>query len=43
MLPEEEELDILTEFLVQFSFHKVKGIPMNHTNENEMINQYKNH
>jgi hypothetical protein len=28
MLPEEESLDILTEFRVQFSFHKVKGIPI---------------
>src|SRR5271170_2325103 len=28
MLPQEESLDILTEFLIQFGYHKVKGIPI---------------
>jgi hypothetical protein len=29
MLPQEESLDILTEFLIQFEYHKVKlGIPL---------------
>jgi hypothetical protein len=28
MLPQEESLDILTEFLLQFGCHKVKGIPL---------------
>jgi hypothetical protein len=28
MLAQEESLDILTEFLIQFGYHKVKGIPM---------------
>jgi hypothetical protein len=28
MLPQEESLDILTEFLIQFDYHKVKGIPI---------------
>jgi hypothetical protein len=28
MLPQEESLDILTEFLLQFGYHKVKGIPI---------------
>ncbi len=37
MLPQEESLNILTEFLVQFGYYKVKGIPINHANENEMI------
>ncbi len=27
MLPQEESLNILTEFLVHFGYHKVKGIP----------------
>jgi hypothetical protein len=27
MLPQEESLDILTEFLIQFGYHKVKDIP----------------
>jgi hypothetical protein len=29
MLPQEESLDILTEILLQFGYHKVKGIPLN--------------
>jgi hypothetical protein len=28
MLPQEESLDVLTEFLLQFVYHKVKGIPI---------------
>jgi hypothetical protein len=28
MLPQEESLDILTEFLLDFGYHKVKGIPI---------------
>jgi hypothetical protein len=28
MLPQEESLDILTEFLLQYGYHKVKGIPI---------------
>jgi hypothetical protein len=28
MLPQEESLDILTEFLIEFGYHKVKGIPI---------------
>jgi hypothetical protein len=28
MLAQEESLDILTEFLIQFGYHKVKGIPI---------------
>jgi hypothetical protein len=28
MLPQEESLNILTEFLVQFNYYKVKGIPI---------------
>jgi hypothetical protein len=28
MLPQEESLNILTEFLVQYGYHKVKGIPI---------------
>ncbi len=28
MLPQEESLDILTEFLLQIAYHKVKGIPL---------------
>jgi hypothetical protein len=28
MLPQEESMDILTEFLVEFGYHKVKGIPL---------------
>jgi hypothetical protein len=28
MLPEEESLDILTEFLLQHGYHKVKDIPI---------------
>jgi hypothetical protein len=28
MLPQEESLDILTEFLLQFDYRKVKGIPI---------------
>jgi hypothetical protein len=28
MLPQEESLDILTEFLLQFGYRKVKGIPI---------------
>lgn len=28
MLPQEESLDILTEFLLQHGYHKVKGIPI---------------
>jgi hypothetical protein len=28
MLPQEESLDILTEFLLHFGYHKVKGIPI---------------
>ncbi len=28
MLPQEESLDILTEFLIQFDHHKVKRIPI---------------
>jgi hypothetical protein len=28
MLPQEESLDVLTEFLFQFGYHKVKGIPL---------------
>lgn len=28
MLPQQESLDILTEFLLQFSYYKVKGIPI---------------
>jgi hypothetical protein len=28
MLPQEEALDILTEFLLQFNYRKVKGIPI---------------
>ncbi len=39
MLPQVESLNILTEFLVHFGYHKVRGVPMNHANENEMINQ----
>jgi hypothetical protein len=39
MLPQEESLDILTEFVLHFGYHKVKGIPMNYANENGMINQ----
>jgi hypothetical protein len=28
MLPQEESLDILTEFLLQFGYHKVRGVPI---------------
>ena len=28
MLPQEESLDILTEFLLQHGYHKVQGVPM---------------
>jgi hypothetical protein len=28
MLPQEESLDIRTEFLLHFGYHKVKGIPI---------------
>ena len=28
MLPQEESLNVLTEFLVQYGYHKVKGIPL---------------
>jgi hypothetical protein len=28
MLPQEESLDMLTEFLIQFCYHKVKGAPI---------------
>jgi hypothetical protein len=28
MLPQEESLNVLTEFLLQFGYHKVKGIPI---------------
>jgi hypothetical protein len=28
MLPQEESLDILTEFLIHFGYHKGKGIPI---------------
>jgi len=28
MLPQEESLNVLTEFLVQYGYHKVKGIPI---------------
>ena len=28
MLPQEESLDILTEFLLQHGYHKVKGVPI---------------
>jgi hypothetical protein len=28
MLPQEESLDVLTEFLLQHGYHKVKGIPI---------------
>jgi hypothetical protein len=28
MLPQEESLDVLTEFLLQFSYRKVKGVPI---------------
>jgi hypothetical protein len=28
MLPQEESLDVLTEFLVQFGYHKVRGVPI---------------
>ncbi len=28
MLPKEESLDVLTEFLLQFCYRKVKGIPL---------------
>ncbi len=28
MLPQEESLDVLTEFLVQYGYHKVKGVPI---------------
>ncbi len=28
MLLQEESLDIITEFLLQFGYHKVKGIPL---------------
>ncbi len=29
MVPHEESLDILTEFLLQHGYHKVKGFPLN--------------
>ena len=28
MLPEEESLDVLTEFLLEYNYHKVKGVPI---------------
>jgi hypothetical protein len=28
MLPQEESLDVPTEFLIQFGYYKVKGIPL---------------
>jgi hypothetical protein len=28
MLPQEESLDILTEFLLQYGYHKVNGVPL---------------
>jgi hypothetical protein len=28
MLPQQESLDILIKFLIQFGYHKVKGIPI---------------
>jgi hypothetical protein len=28
MLPQKESLDILTEFLLQFGYHKVRGVPI---------------
>ncbi len=28
MLPQEESLDVLTKFLLQFGYHKVTGIPI---------------
>jgi hypothetical protein len=28
MLPQEESLDVLTKFLLQFGYRKVKGIPI---------------
>jgi hypothetical protein len=28
MLPQEESLDVLTEFLLQFGYHKMKGVPI---------------
>ncbi len=28
MLPQDESLDLLTEFLIQFGYNKVKGIPI---------------
>ena len=29
MLPQEESLNVLTEFLIQHGYHKVKGVPLN--------------
>ncbi len=29
MLPQEESLNVLTEFLVHHGYHKVKGVPIN--------------
>jgi hypothetical protein len=28
MLPQEESIKVLTEFLLQYGYHKVKGIPI---------------
>ena len=28
MLPQEESLDVLTEFLLEYNYHKVKGVPL---------------
>jgi hypothetical protein len=28
MLPQEESLNVLTEFLLEYNYHKVKGVPL---------------
>ena len=32
MLPQEESLDVLTEFLLEYNYHKVKGVPLIQSN-----------
>ena len=40
MLPQEESLNILTEFLLQHGYNKVKGVPIDCHSE---ISSYRNH
>jgi hypothetical protein len=37
VLLQQESLDVLTEFLLQYGYHKVKGIPINRSQYNQIL------